>query len=59
MNDVLEGTSSSQQDNGDSGSDSLITYLRSHCNPEVELFSANMLNEWIGSAEKARDDPVC
>ena len=55
MTDPLEGASTSQ-DSGDGGSEALATYMRSHCEPEVELFSASVLNEWIGSAEKARDD---
>ena len=43
---------STSQDNGDSGSDALITYMQSHCSPEVELFSASVLTR---SADKARD----
>lgn len=58
MSDALEGASTSQS-GSDGGSEALITYMQTHCNPEVELFSASILNEWIGSAEKARDDPVC
>ena len=55
MSDALEGASTSRY-NSDGGSEALITYMRNHCSPEVELFSASVLNEWIGSPEKARDD---
>ena len=54
MNEEL-GEASTSQDNGDSGSEAIITYMRSHCCPEVELFSASMLNKLIGSPDKARD----
>ena len=53
MNIALQEASISQ-DNGDSGSEALITYMRSHCNPVVELFSSGMLNELTGSPDKAR-----
>ena len=54
MNVTLEEASTSQY-NGDSGSEALIAYMRTHCNPVVELFSASMLNELTGSTDKARD----
>lgn len=51
---ALEGASTSQDNDG--GSEALITYMQSHSNPQVELFSASVLNEWLRSSEKARDD---
>lgn len=57
MSDPLEGASTSQG-SGDGGSEALATYMQSHCEPVVELFSASALNEWIGSVEKARDNII-
>ena len=57
MADALEGASRSQ-DTGVGGSEVLVTYMLSHCEPEVELFSASVLNEWTGPTEKARDDSM-
>jgi len=51
MSAALEEAGTSQ-DNSDEGKEALITYMRSHCSPEVELFSASMLNEWTRSSEK-------
>lgn len=52
MSDTLGASTS--KDNSDGG-EALIAYMRTNCNPQVELFAATMLNGWTGSAEKVHD----
>ena len=39
----------------DEGSEAVISYIRNHHNPAVELFAASLMEEWMNSPEKARD----
>ena len=39
----------------DEGSEAVISYIRSHHNPAVELFAASLMEDWMNSPEKARD----
>ncbi|XP_065888879.1 uncharacterized protein [Dysidea avara] len=39
----------------DEGSEAVISYIRSHHNPAVELFAASLMEDWMNSPEKIKE----